>query len=109
MVAQKRSMRESAHKFAKRCSIIFRAVFSSVVPLYRHRSTCSITPALFLFSYFLFSGAMGNKNNDKFAGTTCTQWPATAALLATEIVGQFCGTTGKLHALNFTRPLVGRF
>jgi hypothetical protein len=52
---------------------------------------------------------MGNKNNDKFAGTTCTQWPAAAALLAAEIVGQFRGTTGKLHALNFTWPLVGRF
>jgi hypothetical protein len=52
---------------------------------------------------------MGNKNNDKFTGTTCTQWPATAALLTTKIVGQFCGTTGKLHAVDFTRPLIGRF
>jgi hypothetical protein len=109
MVAQKRSMWESPHKFAKRCSIIFRAVFSSVVPLYRYRSTCSITPALFLFSYFLFSGAMGNKNNDKITRAACAQWPAAAALLTTEIVGQFCRTTGKLDAVDFTRPLIGRF
>jgi hypothetical protein len=109
MVAQKRTMWESAHKFAKRCSIIFRAVFSRVVPLNSRRSACSITAAFFLFSYFLFTGAMGNKNNDKFAGTTCTQWPAAAALLTTKIVGQFRGTTGKLHAMDFTRPLIGRF
>jgi hypothetical protein len=109
MVAQKRSMRESAHKFAKRCSIISRAVFSSVMPLYGRRAARSIAAAGRISSHFLFTGAMGNKNNDKFAGTTCTQWPATATLLATEIVGQLCGTTGKLHALNFTRPLIGRF
>jgi hypothetical protein len=109
MVAQKRSMREGPHKFAKRCSIIFRAVFSSVVPLYRYRSACSITPAVFIFSHFLFTGAMGNKNNNKITRTTCTQWPAAAALLTTEIVGKLCRTTGKLHALNFTWPLVGRF
>jgi hypothetical protein len=52
---------------------------------------------------------MGNKYNDKFAGTTCTQWPAAAALLAAEIVGKLCRATGKLHALNFTWPLIGRF
>jgi hypothetical protein len=52
---------------------------------------------------------MGNKNNNKITRTTCTQWPAAAALLAAEIVGQFRGTTGKLHAMDFTRPLIGRF
>jgi hypothetical protein len=109
MVAQKRSMRESAHKFAKRCSIIFSAVFSRVVPLYRYRSACSITPAVFIFSHFLFTGAMGNKYNDKITRTTCAQWPAAAALLTTEIVGQFCRATGKLYAVDFTRPLIGRF
>jgi hypothetical protein len=109
MVAQKGSMRESAHKFAKGCSIIFRAVFSSVVPLYRYRSTCSITPAFFVFSYFLFSGAMGNKNNDKFTGTTCTQWATTAALLTTEIVGKLCRALHKINTVDFLRPLVGRF
>jgi hypothetical protein len=106
MVAQKGSMRESAHKFAKGCSIISRAVFSSVVPLNSCRAACSITAAGRISSHFFLTGAMGNKNNDKFTGTTCTQWPATAALLAAEIVGQFCGTTGKLNAVNFTGPLV---
>jgi hypothetical protein len=109
MVAQKRTMWKGAHKFAKGCSIIRRASGSGFVPLYRYRSACSITPAFFILSNFLFSGAMGNKNNDKFAGTTCAQWPAAAALLAAEIVGQFRGTTGKLHAMDFTRPLIGRF
>jgi hypothetical protein len=109
MVAQKGTMRESAHKFAKGCSIISRAVFSSVVPLYGRRAARSIAAAGRISSHFLFTGAMGNKNNDKFADTTCTQWPAAAALLAAEIVGQFRGTTGKLHAMDFTRPLIGRF
>jgi hypothetical protein len=109
MVAQKRSMWESAHKFAKRCRIISRAVLSSVMPLNSCRAACSVTAAGRISSHFFLTGAMGNKYNDKFAGTTCTQWPATAALLAAEIVGQFCGTTGKLYAVDFTRPLVGRF
>jgi hypothetical protein len=109
MVAQKGSMRESPHKFAKRCSIIRRALFSGVVPLYGRRSARSIAAALFIFSHFLFSGAMRNKYNDKITRTTCAQWPAAAALLTAEIVGQFCGTTGKLYAVDFTRPLIGRF
>jgi hypothetical protein len=108
-MAQKGTMWKGAHKFAKGCSIIRRASSSGFVPLNRYRSACSIAAAVFIFSHFLFTGAMGNKYNDKFAGTTCTQWPATAALLAAEIVGQFRRATGKLHALNFTRPLIGRF
>jgi hypothetical protein len=52
---------------------------------------------------------MRNKYNDKITRTTCAQWPAAAALLTAEIVGQFCGTTGKLYAVDFTRPLIGRF
>jgi hypothetical protein len=108
-MAQKRTMWESAHKFAKRSSIIFSAVFSRVVPLYRHRSTCSIAAAVFIFSHFLFTGAMGNKNNDKFAEGTRTQWPATAALLTAEIVGLFCRALHKINPVDFLRPLVGRF
>ena len=49
---------------------------------------------------------MGNKNNDKFAGTTCTQWPAAAALLTTKIVGLFGRTLHKINAVNFFGPLV---
>jgi hypothetical protein len=52
---------------------------------------------------------MGNKNNDKFAGTTCAQWPAAAALLTTKIVGQFCRAARERHIVNFLWPLVGRF
>jgi hypothetical protein len=52
---------------------------------------------------------MGNKNNDKFAGTPCTQWPATAALLTTKIVGLFCRALHKINTVDFLRPLVGRF
>jgi hypothetical protein len=109
MVAQKRSMRKGPHKITQRYSIIRRALFSGVVPLYSRRSARSITAALFIFSNFLFSGAMGNKNNNKITRTTCTQWPAAAALLTTEIVGKLCRTTGKLYAVDFTRPLIGRF
>jgi hypothetical protein len=109
MVAQKRTMWKGPHKFAKGYSIIFSAVFSRVMPLNSCRAACSITPAGRISSHFFLTGAMGNKYNDKFAGTTCTQWPATAALLAAEIVGQFRRATGKLHTLNFTRPLIGRF
>jgi hypothetical protein len=109
MVAQKRSMREGPHKFAERSRIIWSASSSGFVPLYRCRAACSITAAFFIFSDFLFSGAMGNKNNNKFAEGTRTQWPAAAALLTTEIVGQFCRATGKLYAVDFTRPLIGRF
>jgi hypothetical protein len=109
MVAQKRSMRERPHKFAKRCSIISSTVFSSVMPLDRCRPARSITAAFFVFSDSLFSGAMGNKNNDKFAGTTCAQWPAAAALLTTKIVGQFCRAARERHIVNFLWPLVGRF
>jgi hypothetical protein len=109
MVAQKRSMRKGPHKITQRYSIISRAVFSGVMPLNSRRAARSIAAALFIFSNFLFSGAMRNKYNDKITRTTCTQWPAAAALLAAEIVGQFCGTTGKLYAVDFTRPLIGRF
>jgi hypothetical protein len=52
---------------------------------------------------------MGNKNNDKFAEGTRTQWPATAALLTTKIVGLFCRALHKINAVDFLRPLVGRF
>jgi hypothetical protein len=80
MVAQKGTMRESPHKFAKGRSIIRRASSSGFVPLYRYRSTCSITTAFFILSYFLFSRAMRNKNHHKFTHTTRAQGPATPAL-----------------------------
>jgi hypothetical protein len=109
MVAQKGTMWKGPHKFAKRCSIISRAVFSRVVPLYSYRSACSITPAGRISSHFFLTGAMGNKYNDKFAEGTRTQWPATAALLTTKIVGLFCRALHKINTMDFLRPLVGRF
>jgi hypothetical protein len=109
MVAQKGSMRERPHKFAKRCSIISRAVFSGVMPLNSRRAARSIAAALFIFSNFLFSGAMRNKNNDKIPERARTQWPAAAALLTTKIVGLFGRTLHKINAVDFLRPLVGRF
>jgi hypothetical protein len=109
MVAQKRTMRESPHKFAKRCSIISSAVFSRVVPLNRRRSARSIAAAGRISSHFFLSGAMSNKNNNKITRTTRAQWPAAAALLTTKIVGQFCRAARERHIVNFLWPLVGRF
>jgi hypothetical protein len=109
MVAQKRTMRESSHEFAKRCSIISSPVFSGVVPLNRCRSTGSIAAPFFILAYFLFPSAMRNKYNDKFTEGARTQGTATATLLTIEIVGLFGRTLHKVNAVDFLRPLVGCF